>query len=127
MVVLLGASACDVIMPTVEPDPIWGTDPVRVETVTLADDRRSVRLEFTGAAEFDPNDPCSLAYEGSAQIEGDVLQVAVLPQPHPMPLAEGTGCDAIGYARHLDIALDEPFAGNRVHDLAGYDLLLEAQ
>jgi hypothetical protein len=127
LAVAFGTSACVLFMPTPEPQPVWGSDPVRVESVTLAEDGRSVRLEFIGAAEFDANDPCTLAYEATAEIEGDVLQIAVVPQAHPKPLAEGTACDAMGYPRQIDVALDGQFAGNRVHDLAGYDLVLESE
>jgi hypothetical protein len=125
VMVALAASACEQVAPAVQQEPIWGSDPVRIDTVTLADDRHAVRVEFTGGKEFDPGDPCSVAYEGRVRVDGEELQIAVVAQAHPMPLAEGTGCDAIGYPRDLVIALEEPFAGTRIHDLAGYIILLE--
>jgi hypothetical protein len=105
--------------PEPEPEPIWGTDPVQVGAVAVAPDGSAVRLEFTGAAEFDPDDPCTAEYEGSARVVDDELRVAVFRQPHPMPLVEGMGCDFIGHGRELALPLDPPFHGNMVRDAAG--------
>lgn len=100
-------------------------DPVRFDDVVLADDRRSVRVDFTGSSEFDPDNPCSNAYEGTAEIVGDELEIGIYTQQHPKPLAPGTACDAMGHPRTLRLELDQPFTGTVVRDLAGQVFLLE--
>lgn len=107
-----------------EPAPV-PEDPVSFENVVVADDRQSVRVEFIGGQEFDPDNPCSVAYEGTAKVVGDELEIGIYAQQHPMPLPPDTGCDAGGYSRALTIRLDEPFTGSVVRDLAGQVLLLE--
>jgi len=107
-----------------EPAPV-PEDPVSFENVVVADDRQSVRVEFIGGQEFDPDNPCSVAYEGTAKLVGDELEIGIYAQQHPMPLPPDTGCDAGGYSRALTIRLDEPFTGSVVRDLAGQVLLLE--
>lgn len=98
--------------------------PVRFDDVVLAEDRRSVRINFIGSEEFDPDNPCSNAYEGTAEIVGDELEIGIYAQQHPKPLAPGTACDAMGHPRTLTLEL-EPFTGTVVRDLAGQVFLLE--
>lgn len=93
--------------------------PLHVDSVTLAEDRRSVLVEFIGGAEFDPNDPCSVAYDGTVEVVGDELQVGILAHRHPKPLPPNTACSAVGYARELVLRLDEPFTGGTIRSLAG--------
>lgn len=99
--------------------------PVRFDNVVLAEDRRSVRIDFIGSREFDPDNPCSNAYEGTAEIVGDELEIGIYAQQHPKPLAPGTACDAMGHPRTLALDLDEPFTGTVVRDVAGQVFLLE--
>ncbi len=107
-----------------EPAPV-PTGPVSFENVILADDARSVRVDFIGGPEFDPADPCSIAYEAAVEIVGDELEIGIYAQPHPQPLPPDTGCSAVGYSRTLTIELEEPFTGTVVRDLASHTLLLE--
>jgi hypothetical protein len=95
-----------------------------IDRVTLADDGRSLHVDFIGGREFDPNDPCSIAYQGSARVVDDELEIGVYPQKHPMPLPSGTACDMAGHTRTISLALETPFAGIVVHDLSGQRLLL---
>jgi hypothetical protein len=99
--------------------------PIRFETVQLADGGLSVRADFVGGREFDPADPCSVAYEGAAEIVDRELVIGIFAKQHPMPLAPNQGCDAMGHSRSLTFALDEPFEGSVVRDLAGGALFLE--
>lgn len=99
--------------------------PVSVDTVTLADDRLSVRVDFIGGQEFDPDNPCSVAYEGTAEIVGDELEIGIFAQQHPKTLPEDWACELMGYPRTLVLDLSEPFKGTRVRDLAGQLILLE--
>lgn len=102
----------------------WPPDarPVHFNDVTLSEDGRSVHVEFIGFRAFNPDDACSVDYRGNAKIVDDELQVGIYPKPHPVPA--GTVCDLAGHFRALDLALDEPFTGLRVRDLAGQVVLL---
>ena len=95
---------------------------VRVEQVDLSEDGLTVTMRFTGAKVFDATDPCSRAYGGFAAVNGDVLEIAVVEAPHPMVLAEGMACDAMGHARVVEAVLPEPFMGTEVRDRAGGSL-----
>jgi hypothetical protein len=99
-------------------------DPLRVETAALANDGRSVEVGFTGGKEFDLDDPCSVAYEASAEVNGDALVIGIFAKSHPGSLPEGVVCDAMGYGRTMVIGLDEPFEGTTVRDLTGQVLFL---
>ena len=120
LLVVVVTVACDARLPGVPAQPaVERAEPVRVEAVTLSDDRRSVRLDFVGGPEFAPDNPCSVAYQATARVVGDELEVAVFPEQHPMPLPEGHGCSDAGHSRTVVVSLDEPFGGTRVRDLAG--------
>jgi hypothetical protein len=117
--------ACGVLpLPAVEPDPEL-RDPLSVERVVLAADRQSVEVDFIGGRDFDPDDPCSVAYDGTGEVVDEVLVIGIYAQPHPQPLPPNMGCDAIGFGRSMTLELDEPFAGSVVHDLGGQVLFLE--
>ena len=92
--------------------------PVSFEDVTLSEDGRTVRVDFIGGPVFDPANPCSIAYEATAEIVGDELEIGVYARQHPMPLPPETGCDAMGHDRTLLIELQEAFDGTIVRDLA---------
>ena len=109
-------AACSAVTTVVGQDP---PEPLRLDNAILADDLQSVRVEFTGGPEFDPTDPCSSAYEATATIAGDELEVGVFPVPHPDPIPDGMGCDAMGHERTLVIRLEEPFTGSVIRDLSG--------
>ena len=100
-------------------------DPISFENVVLADDRHSLRVDFIGGPEFDADNPCSIAYEGTAEIVGDELEIGIYAQQHPKPLPPDMGCVAMGHPRTLTLQLDEPLTGSVVRDLAGQVLLLE--
>ena len=99
--------------------------PVRFENVVLADDGRSVRVDFIGGREFAPDDPCSVAYEGTAEVVGDELEIGIYTIQHPVPLPPDQACDAMGHPRSLVLQLVEPFEGTTIRDLAGQVLFLE--
>ena len=98
--------------------------PVSFEYVMLADDGRSVRVDFVGGKEFDPDDPCSVAYQHTTEIVGEELEIGIYAEQHPKPLPPDTGCAAMGYSRTLTLDLDEPFTGSVVRDLAGQVFML---
>jgi hypothetical protein len=100
--------------------------PVRIDAATVAADGRSVRIDFVGGAEFDPGNPCSVAYVAEAEVAGDELQIAVYAQEHPLGPEAAANCEAIGYARSLVVALDERFLGTRIRDTAGQVFFLAA-
>ncbi len=93
--------------------------PTRFEQVEIADDRMSVRVDFVGAAEFDPEDICTARYEATTDVVDGELVVGVFKLEHPKPVREGDFCTLEGYQRSLVIELDEPFEGDVVRDLAG--------
>lgn len=102
--------------------PSFGPVPdgaLHIDDASLADDRRSVVVEFIGGPEFDPNDPCSVAYHGTFGVVGDELEIGIFAQRHPKPLPPNTACSAVGYARQLVLQLDEPFTGGAIRSLAG--------
>lgn len=126
LAVMAGLAGCGITTPPIPGDPAPVRDgPVRVDNVVLAEDRLSVRADFVGSSEFDPENPCSNAYVGTAEIVGDELEIGIYAEQHPQPLAPGTACGGVGYARTLTLELDEPFTGAVVRDLAGQVFHLE--
>lgn len=107
-----------------EPAPV-PEGPIRFESVELADDGRSVRVDFVGGPEFDPADPCSLAYEGTATIIGEELEIGIRAMQHPKAPPPRMGCGDIGHPRTLELELERPFTGSVVRDLAGQVFHLE--
>lgn len=99
---------------------------VPVGHVSLGADGRQLTVDFIGGREFDPSDPCSAAYRGSARIAGDELEIEIHGGIDFTVLPSGMACDLVGYARHLSLRLDQPFPGNLVHDLSGQLLFLRA-
>jgi hypothetical protein len=98
----------------------------RIDRVTIADDRRSVRVDFVGGAEFDPDNVCTTAYEATAEIVDGQLEIGVFALVHPKEPQEGDFCDLIGFPRELTIELPEPYRGAFVRDVTGPVLELEA-
>lgn len=124
MVVVL--TACDslpIVLPGAdEPERL---EPISIESVELADDGRSIRVDFIGAAEFDPADPCTSAYEVTADVDDDELLVSIFPLRHP---SAGAGadveCEAVGLLRTAVVELPRPFEGDTVRDLRGIAVFL---
>ena len=110
-----------------EPDPAPRVDDAtRIDRVAIADDRRSVRVEFIGGREFDPDNQCTKAYEASVNFVDGQLEIGVYALVHPKPPEEGLLCDAMGHVRSLTIELREPYFGATVRDVTGPVLELEA-
>jgi len=99
--------------------------PVRIDAVSISEDRQTVSLRFVGGSEFRANDSCSAAYEATIEVVDDELVVGIFALQHPRPLGEGFACDAMGHLRTLVVELDEPFEGTRVRDLAGQVIELD--
>ena len=99
-------------------------DPVSFDAWTFSANRRSVTIDFVGGPEFDPQNPCSIAYHGTADIEHEELVVGIYPEPNPNRPADLV-CTAEGYFRSLTLSLSAPFEGSRVRDLAGQLWFLE--
>ena len=94
--------------------------------VTIADDRRSVQVEFTGGPEFGLDNPCSVAYDTTAEIVDGQLEIGVYGLVHPIQPEEGLLCESMGHARWLDIELPGPYLGELVRDVTGPVLELQA-
>lgn len=94
-------------------------EPVRLETLELAADHRTLTLHFIGAGPYVPGDFCSADYLAKTQVVGDQLQVGVYRLRNPTPVPSGVGCLAVGHRRELVVTLDEPFDGILAHDLSG--------
>jgi hypothetical protein len=95
---------------------------VRFEIAELAPNGSAVTLRFVGGSPFDPANLCSHRYLGWAHETAGVLDAKIVddtPRP-PGGIPENTFCDLAGHPRVLTIDLARPFAGSRVHDLAGY-------
>ena len=88
------------------------------ESATLSADSRVLTLHFVGGRPYDPSDPCSIAYAGWAQRDGDALDAAVVDVT-PTPRNAGQACTAEGHERTVVVPLTEPFLGSRVADKAG--------
>ena len=97
----------------------------RIDRVTIADDRRSVRVEFVGGAEFDPDNVCTNAYEATAEIVDGQLEIGVYALVHSKQPEEGQLCELMGFPRELTIGLPEPYLGALVRDVTGPVLELE--
>jgi hypothetical protein len=98
----------------------------RIESVTIAEDRRSVDVHFVGGREFDPDNVCSSAYEATAEIVDGQLEIGLFPLVHPRPPEEGEFCDLVGFPRQLTIELRDAYHGAFVRDVTGPVLELEA-
>ncbi len=106
-------------------EPSWPPQPERdfrylsIEQLTLSRDGQHLSLDFVGWREYAADDPCSAEYKATATVVDGVLEVGVEESRRPTP-TEGTGCDALGHARSLEVDLDEPFTGSVWRDLNGY-------
>ncbi len=119
-------AACGVVPLPIGGEPAPLPDrPVSFENVIPAEDGRSVRVDFVGGQEFDPDNPCSVAYKGTAEVIDEELEVGIFAERHPKSLPPDTGCDAIGHPRTLTLQLEQPFDGTVVRDLAGQVFSLE--
>jgi hypothetical protein len=118
--VAVGLSACGVApLPVREEFAPVPSGPISFDDVVLSEDGRTLRVEFIGGRVFDHADPCSMAYEATAQIVGEELEIGIYARRHPMPLPPNTGCDAMGHLRTVSIELEQAFTGTTVRDLAG--------
>ncbi len=105
--------------------PSWPPQPDRdfryvpIDKLTLSEGGRHLSLDFVGAREYAADDPCSAEYKASVTVVDGVLEVGVEESRRPAA-AEGTLCDAMGYARNLQVDLQEPFTGSVWRDLNGY-------
>lgn len=105
--------------------PSWPPQPARdehyvgISKLTLSEDRRRIELGFVGAREYASDDPCSADYTATTAVVDGVLEIGVTGSYPPRP-TEPWGCDDLGYDRHLEVSLDEPFIGTVWRDLAGY-------
>jgi hypothetical protein len=110
-----------------QPTPAWSPTALALpdgritalQSLSLTTDHRSLAVRFVGGKPYDAADPCSTDYRGLAVEHDGRLQVAVVEVVGLRPTGSVL-CDAIGYARELTIALDGPFGGNTVYDMAGY-------
>jgi hypothetical protein len=100
-------------------------DPVSFDSWRFSSDRRSVTVAFTGGPVFDPDNPCSKAYRGSAHATGDELVIGIYPEPFPGEMPDDLACTAEGHNRSVAIDLAQPFHGTRVRDVAGQLFFLE--
>ncbi len=106
-----------------EPSP-WAPEPthdarfVPIGGLELSEDGRRVKVDFTGAAAFSPDDPCSADYSATTAVADGVLEVGIFQSRPPRP-EEPPSCDAIGFGRSLDVVLGEPFTGSAWRDLYG--------
>jgi hypothetical protein len=122
------------IPPVIDRQPQPDDRRVRIDDIDLRDDKRTVRLGFTGGPPFDPDDPCSTDYVAVGEVRDEVLEIAVIETVSSGELLpeqlddEGVqiACDAIGHARTLELELAEPFLGSTVQDLSGHVMFLSA-
>lgn len=109
LVVVLALTACD----SLSHEPTASVPPVAVQQASLSDDGRVLTLEFVGAAQFDPEDPCTRDYKATIDRDSEELRFSVHEVPHPGANSE-TFCDLIGYPRTVEVELDPPFTGQRL-------------
>lgn len=117
-------AGCSLLLPPLETPLADPVRPVGFDTISFAQDRRSATIGFVGGSEFDPADPCSVAYVARVEAIGDDLRVGIFARKHPLQLPENMACDAMGHPRTLVVGWDEPFLGTRVLDQAGSVILL---
>lgn len=84
-----------------------------------SEDGTSILLVFTGAAEFDPTNACTLKYRGDVQETKDSVTIGLIAiHDSAQGGSESDGetdnvlCPAVGYPRWVTVALAEPL-GNR--------------
>lgn len=104
--------------PSLAPEPTRDARYVPITRLKLAPDRVSIGLDFSGWAAFSPEDPCSADYSATTVVSGGVLEVGVF-QSKPPPPSKPPACDLLGHARHVQVALGEPFTGSTWRDLYG--------
>ncbi len=100
---------------------------VHVDDVKLSNDGMTLTLPFVGAPEYEPTNPCAMEYAASADLNGEVLEIAVTERPSrfalpppALPPPAMFACNSIGFLRELSIEVEAPFAGSTVRDRSGY-------
>jgi hypothetical protein len=113
------ATASPIAEPSIWP-PKSTDDPqyAPITSFTLTDGGRRIELEFVGAREYAPDDPCSAEYTGVAAVVDGILEVGVTQVRSSRP-AEPPVCDAMGHLRSLALPLDDAFVGSAWRDLHG--------
>ncbi len=75
----------------------------------------SLLLFFVGAAEYQPDDPCSMRYLPTVQETNTEVNVTIHGErPRASDGSESFGCRAIGYSRVVTVELSQPFGDRRL-------------
>jgi hypothetical protein len=109
--------------PSANPGAMPSGQPISIDIdigVELSADNRTVTLRFVGGPILPANNPCRTEYAGWARPAGEVLEVAVVLLPTPLPAGQTSpvACSAIGAARSVQVDLGEPFLGTLAHDVS---------
>lgn len=100
-----------------------GSDGPAWSAARTSEDGMSILLVFTGAAEFDPTDACTLKYRGDVQESEDSVTIGLIAIRHAtQDSADSDGatdnvvCPGVGYPRWVTVALAEPLGDRHLID-----------
>lgn len=89
----------------------------RIESIRI--DGRELTVTFTGSAAYDPDNPCSAAYQLEVNENAAPLEIGVWAVPHPLR-GPDVGCTLLGHFREETTRLASTYNGTTIWDLAGY-------
>jgi len=108
------------------PEPPPG-QAMRIDDITISEDRRTVELTVVGGPEYDPDNSCSSHYFGWAHVVDGVLEAKVVDDTPPFANADpNVFCTAEGHERRMTVELEQAYDGGVAHDVSGRDHLLRA-
>lgn len=83
--------------------------------VRTTDNERVISIDFTGGADYEPGNPCTVRYEASVVQTTQEVRVTVSGwSPPPASTTVQFGCVDLGYPRSVLIALEAPLGDRRV-------------
>jgi hypothetical protein len=88
--------------------------------VRTTDNERIIAIDFTGGAEYDASDACSVQYKASVVETTQDVRVTVSGWSPPPPTSTTMlwGCRALGYPRSVLVTLEAPLGNRRVINAA---------
>jgi hypothetical protein len=88
--------------------------------VRTTDNERIIAIDFTGGAEYDPSDTCSVQYNASVVETTQDVRVTLSGWRPPPPASTTVlwSCRALGYPRNILVTLEAPLGNRQVINTA---------
>jgi hypothetical protein len=101
---------------TAESGDLPRSGPFEWARVTASSNGRVISIDFTGGADYEPGNPCTVRYEASVVETTEEVRVS-LRAWSPPPTTSATvhlGCVDLGYPRNVVVNLQAPLGDRRV-------------